>query len=192
METYEQAKELYQKEKQQEQPQEQPPVEPILMPDMLKEAQAIASVTLSAAVEILQACGLTEQPAYSPEEAAKFYEGVRLVLTEDKTLADVAIHFNTNQNPLYPVASNVRQTGDQLVFNLVDHAAQGSASNLVPLLTQRLATHLGSDQHTQELEALTVELQQHLGNGSAPLKGAEPLPLQPQQQNALPEASENG
>ena len=190
VETYEQAKELYQQE--QQQPQEQTPVEPILMPDMLKEAQAIAPVTLSAAVEILQACGLSEQPSYIPEEAGKFYKAVKLILIQGQTLADVAVHFNTNQNPLHAVASNIKQTGDQIVFSMVDHAAQGAASSVVPLLAQQLATHMGSDQRTQELQTLTVELQEHLGNGPAPLKGAEPLPLQPQQQNTLPEASENG
>ncbi|MBW4617729.1 MAG: hypothetical protein KME21_31970 [Desmonostoc vinosum HA7617-LM4] len=139
---YEQAKQLF---------QEAPSIEPVTFePFELKNISELLSmarsdvgvkISLTEALQILQACGLTDKDEYSPIECDRFLKACDLIKQQGQTKEQVAAHFGIRQQPSYTeamvdlVGESASLTEDQLV-DLVDSVTQKRAENIPGLVNQ--------------------------------------------------------
>lgn len=157
-------------------------------------------LALMEAMQILQACGLSEKEEYSPDECNRFLEAGDLFKKQNKSLQEIAQHFGIiDDESTLPISDNLLQElGDvtallgeeeiQVIREIVQEKAKGDVAQLPKLYLQTLLNEMRSPNFQKEAQQLRTALQNAI---TGKKYNSQNLPSPPNFLS-LPPTSENG
>lgn len=167
-------------------------------------------ISLKEAAVILDSCGLPDTDFYSSEDGERFLEVCNLIKKQNKTHEEVAEHFgrvsdlagcpsthSDIQAEIESVASNLDQSSNSIVSEVMRYKAKVDASLAPTFYLQHLSNEFGSPEfkaawHQMEL-ALKAEVVGKSRNRARQMPGEiRAIPPSHSPSNALPIASDNG
>lgn len=166
----------------------------------LASQQVETRISLTEAVQILNACDLPDREQYSSLECDRFLEACALK-QQGKTYEEIAAYFGiqqmeTNNSQLMSAALDIDTAAAKLVNDLAHSKAAQAASLVVPAFKYHFAREISSSKIRQEFEAFGNQLHAELGKGETRmmrvLMEINSAPSLQQKQAALPEAFNNG
>lgn len=166
----------------------------------LASEQVEARISLTEAVQILNACDLPDREQYSSLECDRFLEACALK-QQGKTYKEIATYFGiqqmeTNDSHTIGAALDIDTAAAKLVNDLAHSKAAEAASLVVPAFKYHFAREISSSKIRQEFEAFGHQLHAELGKGETRMMRVmmeiNSAPSLHQKQAALPEASNNG